>query len=50
MRRAVTARVVPMGWPRGRYGPTTRKSVETVVHRDAYGNRAWHDTFDRPAR
>jgi len=40
--------IVPMGWPRGRYGPTTRKPVEQVVHRDAYGNRTWLDTFERP--
>lgn len=33
--------VVPPGWPRGRYGPTTRKPVEQVTHLDAYGNRAW---------
>ncbi len=33
--------IVPLGWPRGRYGPTTRKPVEEVAHRDAYGNRAW---------
>ncbi|APE14646.1 nitroreductase family protein [Mycolicibacterium pallens] len=31
--------VVPLGWPRGRYGPTTRKPVEDVVHFDTYGNR-----------
>jgi nitroreductase len=31
--------VIPVGWPRGRYGPTTRKSVERVVHFDRYGNR-----------
>lgn len=33
--------VVPLGWPKGRYGPTTRKPVEEVAHLDAYGNRAW---------
>jgi nitroreductase len=33
--------VVALGWPRGHYGPTTRKPVEQVVHLDAYGNRAW---------
>ena len=33
--------VVPLGWPRGRYGPTTRKPVGDVVHLDQYGNRAW---------
>jgi len=36
--------VVPLGWPRGRYGRTTRKPVEQVVHLDTYGNRAWLDT------
>ncbi|MCV7230140.1 nitroreductase family protein [Mycolicibacterium komossense] len=35
--------VIPLGWPRGRYGPTTRKPVEEVVHLDGYGNRAWLD-------
>ena len=33
--------VVPMGWPTGRYGPTTRKPVEEVVSLDRYGNRAF---------
>ncbi|MBB3604180.1 nitroreductase [Mycolicibacterium sp. BK556] len=31
--------VVPLGWPKGRYGPTTRKPVEDVVHLDSYGKR-----------
>ena len=31
--------VVPLGWPRGRYGPTTRKPVGEVVHLDRYGNQ-----------
>lgn len=33
--------IVPLGWPLGRYGPTTRRPVDEVVHLDAYGNRAW---------
>ena len=37
--------VVPLGWPMGKYGPTTRKPVEDVVSLDRYGNRA----FRRPA-
>lgn len=41
--------IIPMGWPRGRYGPTTRKPVEEVVHRDTFGNRIWLDSYDRPA-
>ncbi|MFZ0831532.1 MAG: nitroreductase family protein [Mycobacterium sp.] len=35
--------IVPLGWPRGRYGPTTRKPVEEVAHLDGYGKRAWLD-------
>lgn len=31
--------VIPVGWPRGRYGPTRRKPLEKVVHFDRYGNR-----------
>jgi nitroreductase len=31
--------VIPMGWPRGRYGPTTRRPVGEVVHLDRFGNR-----------
>ncbi|HEX6583521.1 MAG TPA: nitroreductase family protein [Thermoleophilaceae bacterium] len=31
--------VVPIGWPRGRYGPTTRRPVGEVVSLDRYGNR-----------
>lgn len=33
--------IVPLGWPRGRYGPTTRKPVTEVTHLDTYGNRAF---------
>lgn len=36
--------VVPLGWPRGRYGPTTRKDVEEVTHLDRYGRRYWLTT------
>lgn len=31
--------VVPLGWPRGHYGPTTRRPVGEVVHLDRYGQR-----------
>jgi nitroreductase len=41
--------IVTLGWPRGRYGPTTRKPVEEVAHLDAYGNRAWLDTHGEPS-
>ena len=33
--------VVPIGWPIGKYGPTTRRPVEEVVSIDRWGNRAW---------
>ena len=33
--------IVPMGWPRGRYGPTTRKPVGEVTHLDRYGQQPW---------
>jgi nitroreductase len=32
---------VPLGWPEGRYGPTTRRSVDEVAHLDRYGNPAF---------
>jgi nitroreductase len=32
---------VPLGWPQGRYGPTTRRPVEEVTHLDRYGNPAF---------
>jgi len=31
--------VVPLGWPTGKYGPTTRRPVGEVVHLDRYGNQ-----------
>ncbi len=31
--------VIPLGWPLGRYGPTTRRPVGDVVSFDRYGNR-----------
>jgi nitroreductase len=36
--------IVTLGWPRGRYGPTTRKPVEEVAHLDVYGHRAWFNS------
>lgn len=38
--------VIPLGWPKGKYGPTTRRPVEEVVSLDRYGNRA----FEAPRR
>jgi len=31
--------VIPLGWPLGHYGPTTRKPVHEVVSFDRFGNR-----------
>jgi nitroreductase len=31
--------VIPVGWPKGRYGPTSRKPVAKVVHYDRWRNR-----------
>ncbi len=33
--------VVPLGWPKGKYGPTRRRPVGEVVSLDRYGNRAF---------
>lgn len=33
--------VIPLGWPIGRYGPTTRRPVGELVSLDRYGNRAF---------
>jgi nitroreductase len=35
--------VVPLGWPRGRYGPTTRRPVGDVVSLDRYGQRPFRE-------
>ena len=32
--------VIPVGWPRGRYGPTSRRPLDKVVSHDRYGNRS----------
>ena len=38
--------VVPIGWPRGRYGPSTRRPVGEVTHLDGYGVRTWLQPLD----
>lgn len=35
--------VIPIGWPKGKYGPTTRRPVGEMVSLDRYGNRAFRD-------
>ena len=36
--------LVPLGWPTGNYGPTTRRPIEEIAHVDRYGNRAFLGT------
>ncbi len=38
-RNMVPVCVIPIGWARGRYGPTTRRPIGEVVHLDRYGNQ-----------
>ncbi len=30
--------IVALGWPKGKYGPKARKSVETVIHTERFGS------------
>lgn len=39
--RITPVAIVPLGWPEGRYGPTTRRPIAEVTSIDRYGNRAW---------
>jgi len=38
-RNVTPCAVIPLGWPLGHYGPTTRKAVHEVVSLDRFGNR-----------
>ncbi len=31
--------IIPIGWAKGRYGPTVRRPIGEVVHLDRYGNQ-----------
>jgi len=35
--------LLPLGFPQGKFGPTTRKSVEEVIHWDRWGNKQLHE-------
>jgi nitroreductase len=35
-----TLAVIPVGWPRGRFGPVTRRPALQVIHRDRWGYQA----------
>jgi nitroreductase len=38
-RNVVPVCVIPIGWAKGKYGPTTRPPIREVVHIDRYGNQ-----------
>lgn len=40
-RSVVPVCIIPIGWARGRYGPTTRPPIGDVVHFDSFGNRPY---------
>ena len=35
--------IIPIGWARGKYGPTTRRPIGEVVHLDTFGNQPFLD-------
>ncbi len=38
-RNMVPVCIIPIGWARGKYGPTTRRPIGEVVHLDTWGNQ-----------
>ena len=36
--------IIPIGWAKGNYGPTTRRPIGEVVHLDRYGNQPFLET------
>ncbi len=48
--RVTPCAVVPLGWPLGRYGPTTRRDVGEVVSLDRFGRRRWLRKEDESVR
>ncbi|HZN14925.1 MAG TPA: nitroreductase family protein [Acidimicrobiales bacterium] len=40
-RSMVPVCIIPIGWAKGRYGPTTRRPIGEVVHVDRYGNQPY---------
>ncbi len=40
-RSVVPVCIIPIGWAKGRYGPTTRPPIGEVVHLDRYGNQPY---------
>ena len=41
--RITPVAAIPLGWPQGRYGPTTRRPVRDLVHLDRYGHRPFRE-------
>lgn len=39
--------IIPIGWAKGRYGPTTRPPIGEVVHLDRYGNQPFRSPESR---
>lgn len=39
-RSIVPVCIIPIGWARGRYGPTQRPAIEEVLHVDRFGNQS----------
>jgi nitroreductase len=48
--RVTPCAIVPLGWPLGRYGPTTRRPVGAVVHLDRYGHQPFKTLSPEGAR
>jgi hypothetical protein len=40
--------IIPIGWAKGKYGPTTRRPIGEVVHLDRYGNQPFLG-WERPS-
>ena len=38
-RKMVPVCIIPIGWAKGNYGPTTRRPIREVVHIDRFGNQ-----------
>lgn len=48
-RAMVPVCIIPIGWARGKYGPTRRPAIEEVVHVDRFGNQPWRSVqADQP--
>lgn len=42
-RNIVPVCIIPIGWAKGRYGPTHRRPIGEVVHLDRYGNQPFRE-------